>query len=76
MTDNPLSPKITKPGLEQYIDRSQMNGNHLWMIYLPEDVAATCSAGLGEGALQWEDSAIGRKAAADSGLAPFSLHSQ
>lgn len=46
------------------------------MIYLPEDVAATCSAGLGEGALQWEDSAIGRKAAADSGLAPFSLHSQ
>lgn len=46
------------------------------MIYLPGSAAATCSESLGEGTLPGDNSAIGKRAAALSGLAPFSLHSQ
>lgn len=46
------------------------------MIYLPGAAAAMCSECLGEGTLPGEDSAIGKRAAAGSGLGPFSLHSQ
>lgn len=47
----------------------------VWMIYLP-GVGATCSDSLGEGTLPGEDAAVGKRAAAGSGLEPFSLHSQ
>lgn len=46
------------------------------MIYLPGAAAAMSSESLGEGKLPGEDSAVGKRAAAGSGLAPFSLHSQ
>lgn len=46
------------------------------MIYLAEAGAAICTESLGEGTLPGQESAIGKRAAAGSGLALFSLHSQ
>lgn len=46
------------------------------MIYLAGAGAATCSESLGEGTLPGQESAIGKRAAAGTGLALFSLHTQ
>lgn len=46
------------------------------MIYLAGAGAAICSESLGEETLPGQESAIGKRAAAGSGLALFSLHSQ
>lgn len=46
------------------------------MIYLPGVAAAMCSESLEEQTLPEKDSASGKRVAAGSGLAPFSLHSQ
>lgn len=74
MTNNPLSSKTDKSSLEQ--GRLLIGSKPLLMIYLAEAGAAICSESLGEGTPPGQESAFGKRAAAGSGLALFSLHSQ
>lgn len=74
MTNNPLSSKTDKSRLEQ--GRWLTESKPLSMIYLAGAGAAICTESLGEGTLTGQESAIGKRAAAGSGLALFSLHSQ
>lgn len=77
----PNNSRLTKFILSEWQDRHIEARKHidrypLWIIYLPGVVGATCPESLGEGAVPGEDSAVGKREAAGSGLAPFSLHSQ